>query len=367
MLQKEGQIRIPSGCAISGIFDKTGRRISGDAIVKSIKLMHDRSNGLGGGFAGYGIYPEYKDLYAFHLFYDNSNAREETERFLERHFDLVNLSRIPIRKTPKIVNEPLIWRYFVNPLPTKLADSQLDEREFVADCVIKINTKIDGSYVFSSGKNMGVFKAVGYPEDVGRFYRLEEYGGYCWTAHGRYPTNTPGWWGGAHPFSLLDYSIVHNGEISSYDANRRFIEMFGYKCTLLTDTEVITYIIDYLNRKQGLTLQEVSEVIAAPFWSEIDKLPEPQRKKMRYLRSTFASLLITGPFSILLGMKGTMMALNDRLKLRSMVVGEKGDRVYVASEECAIREVCGAPDKIWSPKGGEPVIIQLNEEAMACL
>ena len=188
MLQKEGQIRIPSGCAISGIFDKTGRRISGDAIVKSIKLMHDRSNGLGGGFAGYGIYPEYKDLYAFHLFYDNSNAREETERFLERHFDLVNLSRIPIRKTPKIVNEPLIWRYFVNPLPTKLADSQLDEREFVADCVIKINTKIDGSYVFSSGKNMGVFKAVGYPEDVGRFYRLEEYGGYCWTAHGRYPT-----------------------------------------------------------------------------------------------------------------------------------------------------------------------------------
>ena len=45
---------------------------------------------------------------------------------------------------------------------------------------------------------MGVFKAVGYPEDVGDFYRLEDYKGYCWTAHGRYPTNTPGWWGGAH-------------------------------------------------------------------------------------------------------------------------------------------------------------------------
>ncbi len=27
-----------------------------------------------------------------------------------------------------------------------------------------------------------------------------------------------------------------------------------------------------------------------------------------------------------------MMALNDRLKLRSMVVGEKDDMVYVASE-----------------------------------
>ena len=76
---------------------------------------------------------------------------------------------------------------------------------------------------------------------------------------------TPRWWGGAHPFTLLDYSIVHNGEISSYDANRRFIEMFGYKCTLQTDTEVITYIMDYLLRVQGLTLGEAASVIAAPF------------------------------------------------------------------------------------------------------
>ena len=83
-----------------------------------------------------------------------------------------------------------------------------------------------------------------------------DYAGYCWTAHGRYPTNTPGWWGGAHPFALLDYSVVHNGEISSYDANRRYMEMFGYQCTLQTDTEVITYIADYLLRRQGLTLEE---------------------------------------------------------------------------------------------------------------
>ena len=101
----------------------------------------------------------------------------ETERFLDKHFDVVNLSRIPTRKHPNITNEPLIWRYFVNPLPTKLTESQLDEREFVAQCVININDKINGSYVFSSGKNMGVFKAVGYPEDVGKFYRLEEYAG----------------------------------------------------------------------------------------------------------------------------------------------------------------------------------------------
>ena len=188
---------------------------------------------------------------------------------LKEGFEIVQAETIPIRIIPEITDVPLIWRYFVSPLHSVLARLQLDEKEFVARTVMELNTRLKGAYVFSSGKNMGAFKAVGYPEDVGRFYRLEEYEAYSWTAHGRYPTNTPGWWGGAHPFALLDYSIVHNGEISSYDANRRYIEMFGYKCTLQTDTEVITYIADYLLRRQGLTLEEMASVIAAPFWSTI--------------------------------------------------------------------------------------------------
>ena len=160
----------------------------------------------------------------------------------------------------------------MEPLHTKLAESQLDEDTFVSRCVIRVNSQIDGAYIFSSGKDMGVFKAVGYPEDVGDFYRLEDYKGYCWTAHGRYPTNTPGWWGGAHPFALLDRTVVHNGEISSYDANRRAIEMYGYQCNLLTDTEVITYIIDFLVRRRGLSYEEAASVIAAPFWSTIGRM-----------------------------------------------------------------------------------------------
>ena len=357
-MQREGQIRIPSGCAISGIFNKSGKRMSGEAIMQSISVMHDRSNGLGGGFAAYGIYPEYKDCYAFHIFYDSISAKRECEEFLERHFDIINLSKIPTRKIKEITDEPLIWRYFVIPLPTKLADSQLDEREFTSKCVFRVNTRINGAYVFSSGKNMGVFKAVGYPEDVGRFYRLEEYEGYCFTAHGRYPTNTPGWWGGAHPFALLDYSVVHNGEISSYDANRRAIEMYGYKCSLQTDTEVITYIVDYLNRKVGLTLQEMAAVIAAPFWQTIERMEPEERSRHEYLRHVFSSQLITGPFSILVGFEGGLMALNDRLKLRSMVVGEKDDLVYISSEESAIRVIEPSLDCIWAPRGGEPVIIE---------
>jgi glutamate synthase domain-containing protein 1 len=363
----EGQTRIPSGCAISGIFSRSGKRMSGEAIIRSIAIMHERSNGLGGGFAAYGIYPEYRDYYAFHIFHNNVAAKINCEKFLERHFDVEKSENIPTRRTPGITDEPLIWRYFVVPLQTKLLAAQLDEREYVARCAFRINKDIDGSYIFSSGKDMGVFKAVGYPEDVGRFYRLEEYEGYCFTAHGRYPTNTPGWWGGAHPFSLLDCTVVHNGEISSYDANRRSIEMYGYPCTLQTDTEVIAYIVDYLHRKKGLEYEEVCSVVAAPFWSEIEQMPPEEKTLFEYYRNVFAPYLITGPFSILVGFEGGMMALNDRLKLRSMVAAVKGDMVYASSEEAAIRLLEPEPDRVWAPSGGEGVIARLYPEAMAAL
>ena len=357
----EGQIRIPSGCAISAVISRDGKKMDGRGIIESMRPMHDRSNGLGGGFAAYGIYPEYKEFYALHMFFNDNTVRRTCEQFLKECFEIVYKEDIPTRKHKRITDEPLIWRYFVCPLSSVLARMQLDEKEYTARVVMRINREIDGAYVFSSGKDMGAFKAVGYPEDVGEFYRLEEYQAYSWTAHGRYPTNTPGWWGGAHPFGLLDYTVVHNGEISSYDANRRFIEMFGYKCTLQTDTEVITYIADYLVRKQGLSLEETASVIAAPFWDSIEKKDEKEKELLKYLRCAYGSLLITGPFSIILGFTGGLMALNDRLKLRSMVVGEKDDKVFIASEEAAIRTMEPDAENIYSPAGGEPVIIKLKE------
>ena len=357
----EGQERIPSGCAITGVIDRSGNPMSGEDMIRSIAVMHDRSNGLGGGFAGYGIYPDYKDFYAFHLFYDDTFAKQQTEEFLARHFEIAYASEIQTHKIPEITNEPLIYRYFLSPLRRKLESSHLDEGEYTARCVNRINAGITGAYVFSSGKNMGIFKAVGFPEDVGRFYRLDEYFGYSWTCHGRYPTNTPGWWGGAHPFGLLEYSVVHNGEISSYDANRRHMEMFGYQCTLQTDTEVIAYIFDYLLRRKDLTLTEAAHVIAPSFWTTIANKSEEERAQETLLRKMFPSLLITGPFSIILGYTGGLMALNDRLKLRSMVVAERGDRAYIASEEAAIRVIRPELDKIWAPAGGEPVIFELYD------
>ena len=358
----EGQVRIPSGCAIAAVISKDGNKMTGEKIIESMKPMHDRSNGLGGGFAAYGIYPEYKEFYALHIFFNDRTSRKNCESFLKEHFEIVKSEIIPTRKIPAITDEPIIWRYFVAPLRSIIVNLQLNEEEYVACTVMKINAEMHGAYVFSSGKNMGAFKAVGFPEDVGVFYQLDEYEGYSWTAHGRYPTNTPGWWGGAHPFTLLDYSIVHNGEISSYDANRRFIEMFGYKCTLQTDTEVIAYIMDYLLRIQKLSLNEAANVIAAPFWSTIAKKSDlKEKEKLKYLRTIFPSLLITGPFSIVFGFTGGLMALNDRLKLRSMVVGEKDDKIFIASEEAAIRAMEPCVENMFAPAGGEAVIVKVKD------
>lgn len=353
---REGDVRIPSGCAISGFINRRGERVSGEKIIRSIALMHDRANGLGGGFAAYGIYPEFHDYYAFHLFFDNHAAREEIERYLNKHFIIEMGGPIPTRKVRGIIDPPLIWRYFAKPKLEMLCHLELSANEYVVSKVMEINGSQKGAYVFSSGKNMGAFKGVGYPEDIGEFFRLDEYRGYSWTAHGRFPTNTPGWWGGAHPFTLLDWSVVHNGEISSYDANRRYLEMFGYKCTLQTDTEIIAYIFDYLLRRRGLSLEAAVAVVAPPFWHDIDRMPPSEQRHYRTLRILFSSLLVNGPFSIVLGSRWGIMALNDRIKLRPLTAAEHGDFLYVASEESAIREICPKPDRVWMPRGGEPVL-----------
>ena len=142
---KEGQIRIPSGCAIAAIIDKKGNPINGSEIIKSIALMHDRSNGLGGGFAAYGIYPEHADDYAFHVFYDSNDARAHCEEYLFKHFNVDVAERIPTKKIESIENGPDIWRYFGKPNRVRMQNARMDELEYVVQCVTKVNDQFDGS------------------------------------------------------------------------------------------------------------------------------------------------------------------------------------------------------------------------------
>ncbi len=344
-----------SGCGLSGVISRKRALIPGEVIVRSISHMKERGNGLGAGYAGYGIYPQFPDEYAFHIMYDTEFARRETEEFIRARFHLIHYEEIPTRRTPYITDSPMLWRYFLKPIEPPDGEGFVEE-DYVMRAVMDINSRIDGAYVFSSGKNMGAFKGVGEPDDIAEFYRIDEYQAYLWTAHTRFPTNTPGWWGGAHPFTLLDWAVVHNGEISSYGTNRRYLEMFGYRCTLRTDTEVVAYLIDLLVRRHGLPLRIAAHALASPFWKDIDRMPDNLRGFFTALRMVYGAALLNGPFAILISWNGGLMGLNDRIKLRPLVAAVKGDKVYMASEESAIREMCPSPDRVWAPKAGDPVI-----------
>lgn len=355
-----------SGCGIIGIMSQRGERFSGREAILAISTMRERSNGLGGGFAAYGIYPELKDFYAFHIIYEDVEVAKKTEEYLDKNFHVEKKEIIPHRHDTVIRQHPLLRRYFVKPKPAKESTpdrifERLGEEEYVFRAVMKINREFKNAFVVSSGKNMGIFKGVGYPEDIGKFFCLEEYEGYIWTAHGRFPTNSVAWWGGAHPFGLLDWSVIHNGEISSYGINRRYLLNFGYECSLFTDTEVLMYLFDLLVRRHNLTLETVSSILAAPFWDRIERMTGKEQELLRTLRIIYGSALVNGPFSIVMAKKDTMLGLNDRIKLRPLIAAVSKDRLYIASEESAIRAVCPLPERVWMPRAGEPVIGRLSD------
>jgi len=350
-----------SGCGVFGVIHKKRGLIPGEMPIRSMACMHDRGNGLGGGFAAYGIYPDLADKYAFHLMCDTQAALDSAEEVLKHYFTVHLSEPIPTRKVVTIKNPPIVTRYFLTIKKDRPQEvRELGEQDYVVGAVMHINHKVPGAFVFSSGKNMGAFKGVGFPEDIADFFRLEEYSAYIWTGHNRFPTNTPGWWGGAHPFTLLDWSIVHNGEISSYGINRRYLCEHNYLCTLMTDTEVVAYELDLLIRKHGLSKEMACKVFAPPFWDEIARMPKQEKDAYTALRMVYGQALLNGPFAILVADNTGLFGLNDRIKLRPLVVAEKDDMVFMSSEESAIREVQNDLDRVWMPKAGEPVIVHLE-------
>jgi len=369
------KFKIPSGCAVFGIINECGKRFSGEAAIEGISVMHERSNGLGGGFAAYGIYPQFENDRVFHIIYDDIEAKRQTEDEIQESFKVLLSEEIPTRKTAGIQRPPLIYRYFLKPKDDFIfyreedrgsggidGDNDLEKEDEIVNFVMGVNGNLKGAYIISSGKNMGIFKGVGYPEDIGNFFKLDEYKGYLWTSHGRFPTNSAGWWGGAHPFGLLNWSVVHNGEISSYGTNKRFVSSFGYRCKLSTDTEVITYLFDLIVRRQRVDIQLIHWILSSPLWEEIDRKPHEKREVLKALRILYGGALLNGPFSIIVGNSSYMYALNDRIKLRPLVAARKDNYLFVSSEEASISKVCPSPDIIWHPDGGVPLIGRIRKE-----
>jgi len=136
--------------------------------------------------------------------------------------------------------------------------------------------------------------------------------------------------------------------------------MHGYKCTMQTDTEVLAYTLDMLMRKQKLPMEIVARILAPPLWIEIDDMQPKEKQLCTTLRQCYNSLLMNGPFTIIAAHNGEMIGFTDRIKLRPLTAGVKGHMLYLSSEESAIHLVARNLDRVWSPRGGEPVIGRLK-------
>ncbi len=389
-------------CGIAGLINHRKKKENGARIRKGIVLQNDRGNGLGAGYAAYGIYPDYADQYALHVMARDAVAMKEVSSYLNKHFRVAREEKIPVWNEI-ITDHPLFNRFFVEPrhedkmpaasLPENApldngvqetegisaepehghepkpeqgqgpVPGYLSDDDYTIEHVMAINSQIEGAYVSSCGKNLGVFKGVGTPADIYDFFKLDDYEGYTWLAHNRFPTNTPGWWGGAHPFNLLDWSIVHNGEISSYGINRRYLEAYGYICNMQTDSEVVAYLLDLLIRKHGLSVFDSTLVLAPPYWATTRRMTDrAMAAKLTALKIIYESAMLNGPFAILSGFEQGMFSITDNTKLRPMTVGQddKGEYSYYASEVAALYEMEDSLSKVFTPRAGQPHIVYFD-------
>jgi glutamate synthase domain-containing protein 1 len=363
-------------CGIVGGIDTSGGMLKGSDFIEAIRIQHERGNGLGGGFAAYGIYPQFDQYFALHIACNNEQSAKAADDYIRAHLYVKIAEDMPTKDVKTITWHPLLKRYFVFPGPsnedlklTNLGVSTVHREQEMINAYMKkfvfdFNRTVPGAFVMSCGKNMGVFKGVGYPEEIGEFFLIDRMQAPVWIVHSRFPTNTQSWWGGAHPFSLLEWSVVHNGEITSYGVNRNYLEMFGYECTLKTDTEVISYLFDLFVREQKMSLEDTCTVLSPPLWEAIEAMEdENEKRKILYLRQYYPQALLNGPFAILVSNGKEMVAMNDNLKLRPLVAAKRGDQFFFSSEECSFEIICRDREKTWMLKGGTPEIVRMKEEA----
>ena len=107
-------------------------------------------------------------------------------------------------------------------------------------------------------------------------------------------------------------------------------------------------------------MEVAARILAPPLWIEIDNMESKERHVYTELRQCYSSLLMNGPFTIIAAHNGEMIGLTDRIKLRPLTAGIKGHMLYLSSEESAIHLVSRNLERVWSPRGGEPVIGRLR-------
>jgi glutamate synthase domain-containing protein 1 len=364
--------KVFDGCGISAFINTDGRVENGSRITDMLTCLQDRENGLGAGFAVYGCFPERKDEYAMQVIMEDMETKERIKEYFKSKGTVTFDEKIQVKDTMTFSRQPVLWRFFFKP-PATVQKAEHDE--YVMKVHMGLNLSFNRkAFIMSAGKNMACFKGNGWSYEIAEYYRIADvYKGYMWLGHSRFPTNTPGSWYGAHPFSLLSWSVIHNGEITSYGTNKRYLEAFGYHCLLGTDTEVIAYLFDQLVRRHNIPVPIAALAFNPPLYDTIDLMPKEHQLVVKNIRMTYRSCLLNGPFSIVVGSelngKPTMIGLTDRKKLRPQLIGVSADEktYYISSEEASFQRLAISEENhadikdVWAPHAGTPFIARLGD------
>ncbi len=389
------------GCGVVGFAASVP--VSGRHIFEPSIQMHNRGNGKGGGIAAASFMPEQlgvdeailRDDYILQIALLDPSAQEEVEKnSIEPYFNIDHQTRLePVADYKDIgleVQPPDIVRYFVRVKPEALEKFAVEhgfadnaeravEDEFVYQSSIQINQRFYASlgekraFILSHGRNLMIFKIVGYAEQVVQYYGLEDVKANIWIAHQRYPTKGRVWHpAGAHPFIGLNDALVHNGDFANYYSVAEYLRQNNIVPQFLTDTEVSVLMFDLLSRTYGYPLEYVIEALAPTTELDFDSLPEEKRNLYRAIQSTHIQGSPDGPWFFIVARSEVdedryrLLGITDTAMLRPQVFAFQEGEVsigLVASEKQAIDATLQSlaeddnrfrrvADRYWNARGG---------------
>src|SRR2546426_4827882 len=389
------------GCGVVGLAATVPVR--GYHILCPVEQMHNRGNGKGGGVAAVGLVPEQmgvpadilKDRYLLQIAYLDEAARTEVEaEFVHPVFEVHTAYAVEsIQDHASVgleVKPPLVWRYFVRVKEDVLAsfvkqkdlqslDARAAEDEVVYHNTYRLNTKFYASlgekraFVLSHGRNMFVFKIVGFAEQCARYYKLEDVRAHVWIGHQRYPTKGRVWHpGGAHPVIGLDEALVHNGDFANYLSVVEYLNQRNIHPLFLTDTEVSVLLFDLLKRVYGYPLEYVIEAMAPTTERDFTMLPPEKQQLYRMIQAVHIHGSPDGPWFFIIGRNDRaegayqLIGITDTSMLRPQAFALQEGEVsigLIASEKQAIDATLASlaaedprflpvADRYWNARGG---------------
>jgi glutamate synthase domain-containing protein 1/glutamate synthase domain-containing protein 3 len=407
--QIDGDARKPAeegGCGVTGFACTIPVR--GQFIYEPSVQMQNRGNGKGGGIAAVGFVPEELGVsrevldshYLIQIALLDDSCHAECERdFILPHFDIALSDRAATvddyRDVPGLeVKPPNVHRYFVRVKPDKLRQFAADnglagmaprelEDEFVYRNSFKLNDTYYASlgkqraFVLSHGRDMAIFKLVGYAEQNVQYYKLQDTRAHVWIAHQRFPTKGRVWHpGGAHPFIGMNEALVHNGDFANYHSVGEYLRQRNIRQQFLTDTEVSVQLFDLWDRVYKYPLEYIIEALAPTTEMDFDQLPPEKQRIYRQIQATHVHASPDGPWFFIIARshpdlkRFQLLGITDTAMLRPQVFALSGTGKQhgvqiglICSEKQAIdatlrslaREdprFCPVADKYWNARGG---------------